>query len=360
MENTVNTAGRVSGLETGVRWWLQRNDTHENGAEDRSSKRRRIEDNSVPQVERGVSEITLSIRPRTVSEVSGADSLPPYDGDQRSPKYEETQSTAASGGPNRRVTQNGNPTARTWQTRLILSTSGLGVAMSQDSRNRLTYCLRMLRDANNRIADLLQRLKDVLGQWDHSHGGRDGHAHPDASSPSAQAENQAAIMQHVQGLKASVIKTLQDTINLVSQYAGGTLPENARVLVKRHLVSLPYRFQVASTAQANSNQDPEKQAGSSSAARNGASPEHITAAQRVIVLAREGLDVLGQVSGILDGTLESAETWCNRLGMKQQEREERIEEEERSGEEKEGEKVNGHAENGNAGEGQDETMTGIE
>ena len=343
-------------METGVRWWLQRNGTHENGTEDRSSKRRRLEDDDVQQAEKGVSEIKLSIRPRAFSEASGVDGPPPYDSDQRSPKYEETQ-TSEAGSPSRKVTHSGNPSARTWQTRLMLSTSGLGVAMSQDSRSRLTYCLRMLRDANNRIADLLQGLKDILGQWERSHHSADSHAHPEAES-SNQVENQAAIMQHVQGLKAGVIKTLQDTINIVSQYAGGALPENARLLVKRHLISLPYRFQVASLAQANSNHDPEKQAEGSTVALNGTSPEHINAAQRVVVLAREGLDMLGQVSGILDGTLESAETWCRRFGMKQDEQEESIEEG-NGGEKKEEEQANGFEGNGNDGDRQDQVMTGV-
>jgi hypothetical protein len=37
-------------------------------------------------------------------------------------------------------------------------------------------------------------------------------------------------------------------------------------------------------------------------------------AQRVLVLAKEGLDMMEQVSGVLDGTIHSAEEWCQRLG----------------------------------------------
>ena len=358
VENTVNTAGRLSGVETGVRWWLQRNESHENGVDHRDSKRRRIENDDQAHVEKGLQDVSLSIRSRTMSDVSTADSLPPYDGDQRSPKYEETPHTEASGS-NRQVTHNGNPTARTWQTRLMLSTSGLGVAMSQDSRTRLTYCLRMLRLANNHIADLLQRLNALLSEWDRSHRSADSHAHPDHSSSAH--SSQAAIMQQVQGLKANVIKTLQDTINIVSQYAGGALPENARQLVKRHLTSLPRRFYLASSAQTNSSSrsDSEKNGGSSSTAQNGtSSPEHITAAQRVVVLAREGLDMLGQVSGILDGTLESAEAWCNRLGMKQQSQERRVEEGRED--ERMDEKANDQAEGHDAGDGSGNAMHGVE
>jgi len=35
-----------------------------------------------------------------------------------------------------------------------------------------------------------------------------------------------------------------------------------------------------------------------------------------MVLAKEGLDMMVQVSGVLDGTIVSAEEWCERLGRK--------------------------------------------
>jgi hypothetical protein len=39
-------------------------------------------------------------------------------------------------------------------------------------------------------------------------------------------------------------------------------------------------------------------------------------AQKVLVLAKEGLDMVSQVSGVLDGTIVSAEEWCERMGKK--------------------------------------------
>ena len=42
-------------------------------------------------------------------------------------------------------------------------------------------------------------------------------------------------------------------------------------------------------------------------------------ANRVLVLAKEGLDMMAQVSGVLDGTIVSAEEWCERLGRTRRE-----------------------------------------
>jgi hypothetical protein len=69
------------------------------------------------------------------------------------------------------------------------------------------------------------------------------------------------------------------------------------------LTSLPQRFRLASSKNAEST-------------RNGESGdlEVKEGANRVLVLAKEGLDMMAQVSGVLDGTIISAEEWCERLG----------------------------------------------
>jgi len=103
-----------------------------------------------------------------------------------------------------------------------------------------------------------------------------------------------------------VLKTLKEVVDIVSKYAGGALPENARILVRRHLTSLPQRFKLAN---------------SRTVARNGESGdvEVTDGANRVLVLAKEGLDMMAQVSGVLDGTIVSAEEWCERLGRTRRE-----------------------------------------
>lgn len=106
-------------------------------------------------------------------------------------------------------------------------------------------------------------------------------------------------------LKNDVLKTLKEVVDIVSKYAGGALPENARVLVRKHLTSLPQRFRLAS---ANTRRTAE-----------GGDREVTEGANRVMVLAKEGLDMMAQVSGVLDGTIVSAEEWCERLGRKKRE-----------------------------------------
>ncbi|KAL6235486.1 hypothetical protein BDW75DRAFT_141905 [Aspergillus navahoensis] len=283
--STVHTVGRKTGVEGSLRWALQRHAS--NSSQSTRSKRRKVNsDNPTDRdLEIGLNTMDAKIPPEN-PDLYLNDSLPPYD-DHRSPNYE------AVGGE-------GSPRQSTWQSRLMISTSGLGVAMSEESLKSLQYCLTWLRWANGRLGKSIVALQESLQEWE-SLSRKNG----DASADS-QASNQTLLSQRIQALKQDVLATLKQVVDVVSKYAGGALPENARNLVRRHLTSLPQRFRIASTAV-------------SALDESGASSEPSSSARRILVLAQEGLDMMSQVSGVVNETLVSAEHWCERLGRKRRE-----------------------------------------
>lgn len=285
--NTVGTVGRKTGVESGLRWALQRRDLGNDS--DHSSKRRKVNGEAVPtvmDVEQGPEAASVQSRTRSSSDISMAETLPPYD-EMKSPRYEEK--------PGRQTP--------TWQSRLVISTSGLGVAMSEESLRSLQYCLTWLRWANGRLGRAIVALQNAMTEWEnHKARIRQEAAADGASSP----ENTSLLTQRIQAVKEDVLSTLKQVVDVVSKYAGGALPENARHLVRRHLTSLPHRFQMASTSQPPADSP-------------AASSEATVGAHRILVLANEGLDILGQVSGVVNDTLVSAEHWCDRLGRKRPE-----------------------------------------
>lgn len=305
--NTVGTAGRISGVETGVRWWLQRRDSE---SEDRDSKRRRIDD-SVRDVdiERGLGEHPPQPDShRRLSEMS-TDTLPPYD-PQRSPSYEETAP----------MVQRNDPQAPqrhpSWSSRLIRSTSGLGVAMSEESLESLKWALRCLSWANRHLTRLLVSLRDAIEQ-PHSLRGQQNSSHSGSSASQAdeQVRNSEADTDdprrresHIQALTAEVIWIIKKVNNTVSEYAASALPENARILVGRYLKSLRMSFQRSFAASHDGKSESEAASGSE------------TSARKAMLLTREALDKLAQVSGIVEGTIVSAEEWCDRLGRRRSNR----------------------------------------
>ncbi|KAL1867017.1 transcriptional regulator opi1 [Paecilomyces lecythidis] len=291
--NTVGSVGRKTGVEGGLRWALQRRES--TATDNDRNKRRKMSGGAHPdemEIEKGVEESEQQTRSRRSSDLSSAEPLPPYD-DNKSPKYEEVTQSDEKGDEKRQSEE--RMSRQAWANRLVISTSGLGVAMSEESLRSLQYCLTWLKWANGRLGNAVLALRNLLKQWEEYQA--TGHAGANGS------EDQAQLAQRIQALKEDVLATLKQVVDIVSKYAGGALPENARNLVRKHLTSLPQRFRIAFT----SNPQPGSSSSSSDATIN---------AHRVLVLAQEGLDMMAQVSGVVNDTLVSAETWCERLGRK--------------------------------------------
>lgn len=281
--NTVGSVGRITGVEDGVRWFLGEKKNHPSETDDSregSNKRRKVDQE--PD----------HYRQRNPSQASTADSLPAYD-DIRSPSYE------AALVPTKSNSNDEFQSPSSWQSRLVLSTSGLSVAMSDESLRSLKYCLSWLRWANEHIGKVILSLKSVLQQYEQS-----AITNPEHKDQERQlivrTQDRTLLNAQVATLKSDVLKTLKEVVDIVSKYAGGALPDNARVLVRRHLTSLPQRFKVAS------DKTGEDEGGD----------KEVDGAKRVLVLAGEGLDMMAQVSGVVGGTIESAEEWCERLGRR--------------------------------------------
>merc|ERR1711964_409443 len=108
----------------------------------------------------------------------------------------------------------------------------------------LKYCLGWLRWANEHIGKVILALKSALEQYDN--GNRVNNS---GSIEGSEQSGQLIVRSDAERseLKRDVLKTLKEVVDIVSKYAGGALPENARVLVRRHLTSLPQRFRLASS-----------------------------------------------------------------------------------------------------------------
>ncbi|KAK2602893.1 hypothetical protein N8I77_009395 [Diaporthe amygdali] len=333
IEGVVGSGLHLTGIEGGVRWFFRGKGRHQSSGDletgEKSHKRRKVgsrgNSTSTPRRDSGAPTYNsangadahgqmdpygFTTKDRRLS-MSTIDTLPAYD-DARSPAYTE-DAVAPNDKSERTASRPSSTTPTAWQSRLIMSTSGLSIAMSEESLRSLKYCLSWLRWANDHIGRVISALKDALDKYE-SHPHLEDHAMNDTVSMSGvQDDEQArrAIGARIDALRTEVLKTLQGVIETVSKYAGGALPDNARALVRRHLTSLPQRFRIAtqeSGSNANGNQASSSEEGKEQEVRDGA--------QRVLVLAKEGLDMMSQVSGVLDGTIVSAEEWCDRLGRK--------------------------------------------
>jgi hypothetical protein len=296
---------------------------------------------------------------------SYAESLPAYD-DNMSPQYEEQPGKVlvfrdGHGNPQQHV-------SRSWSTQLMITTSGLGVALSENSLNSLKACLGILRSATAHISKLMRALSMVLEEYERAmrpHRLGDNETGLGAESAATekmrleeylknteQADPAREIAARIKALSDDIWNTLKTVVSAVSRYTGGALPENAGLLVRRQLMSVPQRWRIASASTAVEQPRHDSAISTTDATPNAAGKGNISgdakadpnnqakastsstgparSAQRMLAFAREGLDMIAQVSAVVDSTVGSAEEWLGSLGRKNREEARQLEKGEES------------------------------
>jgi hypothetical protein len=308
----VGTVSRKTGVEGGVRWIFgmrrkqQASSDIENG--DRGNSKRRKSD--VPGKADGSadpsSQETLPDYDDRRMSISTVDTLPAYD-DHRSPSYSELPDYKTV------VSQSHSSAGQPWGQKFVVTTSGLGVAMKQESLRSLRYCLKVVRETNGYISDVLVKLKNALDEYD-SAVQKDGEDHAMEGGDhraSQSADNRSRLLKRMSELRQDLFSVIHRTVKTISEYAGGALPENARNLVHRQLMSLPSLYQFHYV------REKEGRRGSSS------TPEALSreSAHLALLFAKEALHMMTQVGEVLNRTLVSAEEWCETLYKKKVEQE---------------------------------------
>ena len=283
--NAVASVGRITGVESGLRWYYGGNVEMSDNGERAGNKRQRTNENDL---ETGVH------RPRSRRE--SEDSLPPY-GRSKPPSYREEPSPAGR----QRPTHN-----RSFSNQVIVTTSSLGVALSTTSRRSLRSCLNLLERGAEHTNLYMNALSLVLQQYDEAResyhqrhsslekGERESERPKTPDHDEAARRLAAIIKQH----SDDIWRTIQTVVNSVSNSAGAALPENVRVFVRNQLMSLPQRWKWVSDHS------------------GGLESETSRSAHRMVAFAKEGLDMMGQISEAFRVTLVGAEQWLERAGRR--------------------------------------------
>jgi len=286
----VGNVSRKTGVEGGFRWFLSRKHARKHQSstdlEAGGNKRRKAKLN--PKEMEALDRAYLQLDDERRASISTVDTLPAYD-DHRSPAYSEEVDAQGQ------VVPNGD--AQPLKTRIVVSTSSLGIAMRSDSLNKLKYCLQQLRHANSCVTGMMTNLQSLVEQYDAAKTKDESDDTGDSSRPSEVQSNLIAQMEMVKG---AITMNVRSTINLVSIYAGSTLPDNVKNLIREQINGLPQRWglTVLREAPADGGNEQEK------AMREGA--------RRALALAKEGIRTITQVSDTIDRTIKLAEDWCTK------------------------------------------------
>ncbi|KAI8933314.1 hypothetical protein NX059_009939 [Plenodomus lindquistii] len=315
MVNTVSSVGRRTGMERNLRRYLgeghrRPSDLEQGDAHGAPSKRQRVASPAGDAMDVDDA-LAAASRTRGGSHSSCAESLPAYD-EQRSPTYEEAVVSPTSKAPEQ-STNTPQDRRVAWSTQLIMTTSGLGVALSETSLRSLKLCLGLLRSATTHIDSVMRALKLVLEEYEtalrNQHASDAQSAQDEKSQLSGNMAGLGLVDTHkddqvrriahrIKALSSDIWKTLQSVVASVSRYTGGALPENASRVVRTQLLSVPQRWQLAGR----------------SAFADSEGGEEVRGANRMLAFAKEGLDMMSQITTVVDGTVQSAESWLTRIG----------------------------------------------
>jgi hypothetical protein len=110
-------------------------------------------------------------------------------------------------------------------------------------------------------------------------------------------------------VKRELINTIRQVVEVVSKYAGGALPEQARNSVRFFILMLPERWSLAARADADASLRGNDPLANGRGVSGGVA---MAASTRVLSLATESLDMMRSVTSVFKESLDRAEAWVDR------------------------------------------------
>ncbi|CAO3594674.1 unnamed protein product [Absidia cylindrospora] len=185
-----------------------------------------------------------------------------------------------------------------WQQLMVGVNSAAGTTtavISAESIKCIKYCIRWVEYAMRHIEQQMDVLRTLLASL--------------ASSPSSSTST--CVLSTV---KKDVVDTLRKVVDIISKYAGSSLPYRAKMAVRGFILDLPSRWASLNDLQSSTNSPMLSTTTKSDQNRR----EHEETTLRLLNLGQESVDMLQSISGVFYSTVQRAETWLDRLYLRQQ------------------------------------------
>ncbi|KAK4519819.1 uncharacterized protein ATC70_010062 [Mucor velutinosus] len=211
------------------------------------------------------------------------------------------------------------PTVSRWQQLVMGAGSAAGTTaavISEDSMKCLKYCLSWLKYAIQHIEQQMAVLKSYLVSL----------ATTKSSSSTLAVNNNTTNNRSVlSGIKKDIVETLRKVVEVITKYAGASLPSQSRQSVRGFILNLPGKWASLNDIRSTTNSPagspmlgPRSSASSSFSSVSSSLHQDTRqeeAAVRLLEFGQESVDMLNSVSTVFSDTVDRAELWIDRLKM---------------------------------------------
>ncbi|KAI8579069.1 hypothetical protein K450DRAFT_243707 [Umbelopsis ramanniana AG] len=192
-----------------------------------------------------------------------------------------------------------------WQQLVVGAGSAAGTTaavISEESMKCLKYCLNWLQYAVNHIDQQMSILRNFLVSLATS---------SNPSSSQTVARPSSSVLSSV---KKEIIDTLRKVVEIISKYAGSSLPAHARSAVRSFIINLPGKWALVNESRSTTVSpvaSPQMRPYGMETQQPDSNSQE--AAVRLLQLGGESVEMLHSVSGIFSDTIDRAELWLDRL-----------------------------------------------
>ncbi|KAI7862533.1 transcription factor Opi1-domain-containing protein [Spinellus fusiger] len=145
------------------------------------------------------------------------------------------------------------------------------------------------------------------------------HASPTLTAPGTPTNAPSPVLSTI---KKDIVETLRKVVDVISRYAGSSLPQHAKVTVRGFILNLPGRW--ASLNDIHSTTTSPASSPMLGPRLNGSDTPHTAPVEtkrheetaiRLLTFGQESVDMLQSITDVFSDTVERAEVWLDRLRL---------------------------------------------
>ncbi|KAG0163020.1 hypothetical protein DFQ28_000462 [Apophysomyces sp. BC1034] len=194
------------------------------------------------------------------------------------------------------------PTASKWQQLVVGASSAAGTTaavVSEESMKCLKYCLSWLQYAAQHITQQMAILRNFLVSL--------------ATSQSSALTTPGPNSSVLSAIKKEIVDTLRKVVDVISRYAGTSLPQHGKVAVRSFILNLPGRWASVNDIRSTAT-SPATSPMLGPKGETGTKRQEETAI-RLLTFGQESVDMLQSISTVFSDSVERAELWIDRLRL---------------------------------------------